>query len=72
MSGTPVRRRGEKPTRRAVSAPARGYRRSGEIGKAIPFYNRFVDVWKNADPDLQPKVAAVRAKLRAFAQTERR
>jgi hypothetical protein len=48
------------------------YEQKGESGTASPFYKRFVEVWKNADPDLQPKVAAARAKLRAFAQTERR
>lgn len=52
----------------ATLAPT--YRRLGElyeekrqVDKARDYYGRFVDLWKNADPELQPKVREVRAKL---------
>lgn len=31
--------------------------------KAAEHYSAFVDQWKTADPDLQPKVAEARARL---------
>jgi tetratricopeptide (TPR) repeat protein len=32
----------------------------GDIAKSLVYYRRFVELWKNADPELQPKVEAVR------------
>ena len=47
------------------------YEQTGNIGKAVTNYAAFVDLWKDADPDLQPKVQAVRAKLRRLSDMER-
>ena len=53
------------------------YKRLGELWeakgngeKASLYYSRFVDLWKNADADLQPKVAEVRRRLARLADTE--
>ena len=35
----------------------------GNREKAIHYYSRFVDLWKNADPELQPRVAEVHRRL---------
>ena len=52
---------------------ARAHRRLGELhdakgdlSRARRHYEMFVELWKNADPELQPKVAAVRARLTAL------
>jgi tetratricopeptide (TPR) repeat protein len=39
------------------------YEAKGQRDKAVANYTLFVDLWKNADPELQPKVAEVRAKI---------
>jgi tetratricopeptide (TPR) repeat protein/TolB-like protein len=39
------------------------YEAKGDRARAIAHYTAFVDLWKNADPDLQPQVVAVRQKL---------
>jgi hypothetical protein len=31
---------------------------------------KFADLWKNADPELQPKVAEVRAKIARLSRVE--
>ena len=35
----------------------------GDIQKALSYYSRFVELWKDADPDLQPQVRKVRARM---------
>ena len=40
------------------------YRARGERAKAREYYGRFVDLWKDADPELQPIVAQARAALK--------
>jgi len=54
-------------------ALARAHHRLGElydakrdVPRAVRHYERFVDLWKNADPPLQPRVAAARARLAAL------
>jgi tetratricopeptide (TPR) repeat protein len=42
------------------------YEAKGDQGRAITYYSRFVDLWKHADPELQPKVAQVRQRLAAL------
>jgi len=49
---------------------ASSYRRLGEVyeaegdgEKAVEYYNEFVQLWENADPELQPQVADVRARI---------
>jgi eukaryotic-like serine/threonine-protein kinase len=41
------------------------YQDAGDRAKALDYYGRFVDLWKNADPELQPRVAEAR---RAIAE----
>ena len=44
------------------------YERLGELyeAKARANYTRFIALWKDADPDLQPRVRAARARLARF------
>jgi hypothetical protein len=39
------------------------YEARGDRQKAASYYTKFVELWKNADPELQPKVAEVRRAL---------
>jgi tetratricopeptide (TPR) repeat protein len=39
------------------------YEAKGDTAKAIANYEKFIDLWKNAEPALQPKVREVRARL---------
>ncbi len=39
------------------------YDAKGDQARAIANFEKFVDLWKNAEPELQPKVAEVREKL---------
>ncbi|HEX6316833.1 MAG TPA: protein kinase [Gemmatimonadaceae bacterium] len=48
------------------------YEQRGNAAKAIEYYNRFVALWKNADPELQSKVADVRRRLALLSDPERR
>lgn len=59
-----------------VLAPT--YRRLGELyeargdrAKALDYYGRFVDLWKDADPELQPIVADARTALRRLSAEPR-
>ncbi|HKA56993.1 MAG TPA: protein kinase [Gemmatimonadales bacterium] len=58
---------------------ARTYKRLGELyeirgdsARALAYYNKFVDLWKNADPVLQPAVRDVRSRVARFAADARR
>jgi tetratricopeptide (TPR) repeat protein/tRNA A-37 threonylcarbamoyl transferase component Bud32 len=46
------------------------YEAKGERQKALGHYLKFVELWKNADPELQPKVAEARAKIARLRDTE--
>jgi eukaryotic-like serine/threonine-protein kinase len=48
------------------------YEAKGERGKAAGHYVTFVELWKNADPELQPKVAEVRQRLARLQDVEKR
>ncbi len=39
------------------------YEERGDNTKAVEYYNQFVELWKDADPDLQPQVQEVRARI---------
>ena len=39
------------------------YEQRGQLDKARDYYGRFIDLWKNADPELQPLVRDVRQRL---------
>ena len=44
----------------------------GDRVKAGMYYRKFVELWKNADPDLQPKVVEVRRRLARLGGIEGR
>jgi tetratricopeptide (TPR) repeat protein len=46
------------------------YEAKGDRQKAASVYTRFVELWKDADPELQPKVAEVRRRLQILSRTE--
>lgn len=48
------------------------YEAKGERDKALDYYGRFVTLWKDADPDLQPIVADVKQRMAALAGEPRR
>jgi tetratricopeptide (TPR) repeat protein len=48
------------------------YEARGDRQKAASHYQQFVELWKNADPELQPKVAEVRQRLARLNDVERR
>jgi len=39
------------------------YESTGDAKYATEYYGRFVDLWKNADPELQPRVAEARSRI---------
>jgi len=43
------------------------YEARGDRAKALESYGRFVDLWKSADPELQPLVRDVRARMARLA-----
>jgi tetratricopeptide (TPR) repeat protein len=45
------------------------YEAKGDTKRAVEHYAAFVELWKHADPDLQPKVAEVRARLDRLRRT---
>ncbi|AHG89297.1 protein kinase [Gemmatirosa kalamazoonensis] len=45
---------------------------TGDVPKAIAAYERFVTLWKDADPELQPKVREVRDRLARLRAREAR
>ena len=47
------------------------YEERGDAGKATEYYTQFITLWKDADPDLQPRVAEVRRRLEALRLRER-
>jgi hypothetical protein len=53
-------------------------RRSGELyearadrRRAAATYQRFVDLWRNADPELQPQVVEVKRRLAGLTEEAR-
>jgi eukaryotic-like serine/threonine-protein kinase len=49
------------------------YDASGDRERAAAYYRKFLDLWKDADPELQPRVTEVRRRLEAIrAATNRR
>lgn len=44
----------------------------GDRADAVKYYQRFVDLWKNADPELQPMVAQVKRRLARLSIEERK
>jgi eukaryotic-like serine/threonine-protein kinase len=48
------------------------YEARGELAKAVQHYQAFIDLWRDADPELQPKVIQVRQRLAHLRESERR
>jgi len=48
------------------------YEQAGNREKAARYYRDFVNLWKNADPELQPQVAEVRRRLSRIADIEKK
>ena len=46
------------------------YEAKGERAKAIEAYGKFVDIWKNADPELQPMVKDARERIARLSRQE--
>jgi pentatricopeptide repeat protein len=47
------------------------YEAKGDRSKAIAHYAQFVELWKRADPELQPQVADVKRRLEALRAADR-
>jgi tetratricopeptide (TPR) repeat protein len=47
------------------------YAERGDRDNAIEFYNRFIELWEDADPELQPRVEEARARLASFGEEPR-
>jgi tetratricopeptide (TPR) repeat protein len=43
------------------------YGQRGDTAKAIYYYGKLVDLWKDADPELQPRVEAARRAIEALS-----
>ena len=43
------------------------YETKGDKAKALEYYGKFVDLWKDADPELQPRVAEIRKRIGQLA-----
>jgi hypothetical protein len=58
---------------RAVTIEAVGkmYEQRGDTARAVEAFRDFVERWKNADPELQPRVVEARKRLEALAPVER-
>jgi tetratricopeptide (TPR) repeat protein len=44
----------------------------GDFEKAVEYYNAFVELWQDADPELQPQVAEVRRRIARLVGEPRR
>ena len=47
------------------------YEAKGDRANAARYYSRFVELWKDADPELQPQVAEIRSRLARLTDPER-
>ena len=46
------------------------YEKKGDRTRALDYYGRFVELWRDADPDLQPQVAEIRQRMAGLASEE--
>jgi tetratricopeptide (TPR) repeat protein len=44
------------------------YEARGNRADALTYYNKLADLWKNADPELQPVVKEVKARIARLTQ----
>ena len=57
------------PARPALKRSGELYEAKGDRAKAADRYRRFVELWKDADPELQPGVREVRARWPAWPRS---
>jgi len=50
---------------------AQVYEARGDVAAALDYYGRFVDLWKDADPELQPLVADARTSIEQLGRERR-
>jgi tetratricopeptide (TPR) repeat protein len=43
------------------------YEQRGDVAKAIHYYGKLIELWKDADPELQPRVEAARRAMEALS-----
>jgi tRNA A-37 threonylcarbamoyl transferase component Bud32/tetratricopeptide (TPR) repeat protein len=55
-----------------TEALAKIYDAKGKTDRAVPLYRDFIELWKGADSELQPRVAAARARLQELTPVEGR
>jgi tetratricopeptide (TPR) repeat protein/TolB-like protein len=48
------------------------YEEKGDAAKAMTCYGKFIELWKNADPELQPKVTEIKQRLARLQAKEKR
>ena len=54
-----------------TEALAKMYDAKGNTARAVELYRDFTELWKNADPELQPRVTAARDRLRKLSPVEK-
>jgi tetratricopeptide (TPR) repeat protein len=50
---------------------AQVYEARGDVAAALDYFGRFVDLWKDADPELQPLVAEARSSIERLSRERR-
>jgi tetratricopeptide (TPR) repeat protein len=73
---SPVGSRPRQGPDRRMGAPrlealAKMFDAKGDTANAITHYREFIELWKDADPELQPRVASARARLQQLTPVER-
>jgi DNA-binding SARP family transcriptional activator len=56
---------------RALQRLGELYEAAGDRANAIAYYDRFAELWKDADPELQPVVRDVRQRIARLAGERR-
>jgi tRNA A-37 threonylcarbamoyl transferase component Bud32/tetratricopeptide (TPR) repeat protein len=74
---TPVGSRPREGPDYRIGAPmierlAKMYDTKGDTANAVLQYNEFIQMWKDADPELQPRVAAARERVKKLTPVEGR
>ena len=54
-----------------TEALAKMFDARGDTANAVQHYRDFIEFWKSADPELQPRVAAARERLQQLTPVER-
>jgi DNA-binding SARP family transcriptional activator len=46
------------------------YEAKGDRAKAVRYYERFTELWRTADPELQPRVTEARKRIESLQSAE--